>query len=83
MSDAPVPGAASAADDTNKNGIETVEHVPQASTSAAAAHGSHKLDAAAELLRKMGGGPGERIIVTPADDRRVLRKIDLVPGPSS
>ncbi|KAB5575353.1 major facilitator superfamily transporter [Coniochaeta sp. 2T2.1] len=39
---------------------------------------THKLDAAAELLRKVGGDASDRIIVTPADDKRVLRKIDLV-----
>lgn len=42
-------------------------------------HQGHRVDAAAELLRKTqevsGGG---RIVIDPDDDRRVLRKIDLV-----
>ncbi|KAH7143625.1 major facilitator superfamily domain-containing protein [Dactylonectria macrodidyma] len=37
---------------------------------------SHR-DAAAMLLIKLGRDPGERIAVTPADDARVLRRIDI------
>lgn len=43
--------------------------------------GHYRLDAAAELLRKtqeLSGGEGARITVSPADDTRVLRRIDLI-----
>jgi hypothetical protein len=52
--------------DTSKNGIDTVEDVQKP----VAKKGQDK---AAELLNA-----NERIIVTPEDNKRVLRKIDLV-----
>ena len=43
------------------------------------AHDGHKLDAAAELLRKTGADADNgRIVFTAEDNKRVLRKIDLV-----
>lgn len=50
----------------NKHGIEAVEHVPAR---------QHRGDKAAEILSK---NPEGRIIVTPEQDRRVLRRIDMV-----
>ena len=48
------------------------------------AHDGHKLDAAAELLRKTGADADNgRIVFTAEDNKRVLRKIDLVISPSS
>lgn len=75
MSIAPAPASLSGDDTTNKDVIETIENAPRVS---GARHGNHKLDAAAELLRKVGGDASDRIVVTPADDKRVLRRIDTV-----
>jgi len=51
---------------------EAIEHAPPTN-----AH--HRLDAAAELLRKtQGTSDGGRIVVSPEDNRRVLRRIDMV-----
>jgi hypothetical protein len=76
MSDVPAPAVPAGAD-SNKNDIETIEHAPLDSASVAA-RGSHKVDAAAELLRKVVGDAGGRIVVSPADDKRVRRRIDTV-----
>ncbi|OLN87698.1 putative transporter C757.13-like protein 2 [Colletotrichum chlorophyti] len=38
----------------------------------------HRRDAAAELLGKSGASPEDRVVVTPADNKRVLRRIDMV-----
>jgi len=69
--------AEGAEDVTPKPAVETIEHAPP--------HGPHtgsrphRLDAAAELLLKtQQAAEGTRVVVTPADDRRVLRRIDLV-----
>ncbi|KAK6213140.1 Major facilitator superfamily transporter [Colletotrichum higginsianum IMI 349063] len=60
-----------AAEDPNKTPVDQVEHAP--------AHpANHRRDAAAELLGKSGASPEDRVAVTPADDARVLRRIDLV-----
>jgi hypothetical protein len=75
MSVAPAPASPSADITADKDVIETIEDAPRASASR---HGNHKLDAAAELLRKVGGDDGDRIVVSPADDKRVLRRIDTV-----
>ncbi|CAK7210360.1 hypothetical protein SBRCBS47491_000751 [Sporothrix bragantina] len=79
------------AETQQKPGIEAVENTtsaPEVTTTAAddlgiepapARDAPHRRDAAAELLRKIGdAGQGERVIVTPADNKRILRKIDLV-----
>jgi MFS family permease len=56
---------------SNKPAIEAIEHLQDGHT--------HRRDAAAELLLSSQAGPnGAPIIVTPEDDRRVLRRIDLV-----
>ncbi|TQN66872.1 putative transporter [Colletotrichum shisoi] len=61
----------SAAENPNKTPVDQVEHAP--------AHpANHRRDAAAELLGKSGASPEDRVAVTPADDARVLRRIDLV-----
>lgn len=70
----PTNGAAT----SKVEGIEAVENVPQ--TTNAPGHGQHKVDAAGELLRKVAG-EGDRIVVSAADDKRVLRKIDTVISP--
>ncbi|KAF6805799.1 allantoate permease [Colletotrichum sojae] len=59
------------ADDQNKAPVDQVENAPQP-------QGNHRRDAAAELLGKSGASPEHRIIVTPADNKRVLRRIDMV-----
>jgi hypothetical protein len=75
MSVARAPASPSGNATAQKDVIETIENAGHASGSR---HGAHKLDAAAELLRKVGGVAGDRIVVTPADDKRVLRRIDTV-----
>ncbi|CAK7214050.1 hypothetical protein SCUCBS95973_002014 [Sporothrix curviconia] len=68
-----VPEVATAAPQKDDLGIEP------APARDAAASAPHRRDAAAELLRKIGdAGQGERVIVSPADNKRILRKIDLV-----
>lgn len=52
--------------DASKSTAEAIEQAPDA---------RHRLDAAADFLNK---NPEGRIVVTPDDDRRVLRRIDLV-----
>ncbi|CAK7245480.1 MAG: hypothetical protein STHCBS139747_007063 [Sporothrix thermara] len=63
---------------SNKNGTMEeldIEPVPAANN----ANVPHKRDAAAELLRKIGeSGAGDRVVVSPADNARILRKIDMV-----
>ncbi|ERS98858.1 hypothetical protein HMPREF1624_04048 [Sporothrix schenckii ATCC 58251] len=81
------------ADAQQKPGIEAVENTTQPATSTTAptnqlgiepappldSQGPHRRDAAGELLRKIGGASGgERVVVSPADNKRILRKIDLV-----
>lgn len=51
----------------DKHGIEAIED--------ASSHAHHRRDAAAEFLNK---NPEGRVVVTPEDDNRVLRRIDLV-----
>ena len=60
-----------AAQPSEKPQIAAVEDITHA-------HCGHKLDAAAELLRKTGDAENGRIVFTAADNKRVLRKIDLV-----
>ena len=70
VTSAGVPGSAP---DTAKATLETIEHASPSD------HQQHRLDAAAELLRKtQDADGGARIVVTPEDDRHVLRRIDLV-----
>ncbi|GKT63871.1 major facilitator superfamily transporter [Colletotrichum tofieldiae] len=58
-------------EDPSKVPVDQVEHAPvQPAT--------HRRDAAAELLGKSGASPEDRVVVTPADNARVLRRIDLV-----
>ena len=61
----------SAQSSDNKPEIAAAEDITRA-------HDGHKLDAAAELLRKTGDADNGRIVFTAADNKRVLRKIDLV-----
>ena len=61
----------------DQDDIEMIEAVPRPSISRNP-RSNHKLDAAAELLRKVGGDASDRINITPADDKRVLRRIDTV-----
>jgi MFS family permease len=51
---------------SDKHAVEAVEHAPDP---------QHRYDAAADFLRK---NPEGRVVVTPADDKRVLRRIDIV-----
>ncbi|KAK1511391.1 major facilitator superfamily transporter, partial [Colletotrichum abscissum] len=60
-------------EDQNKAPVDQVEHAPAHQETA-----THRRDAAAELLGKSGASPEDRVVVTPADNARVLRKIDLV-----
>ncbi|TDZ16785.1 putative transporter [Colletotrichum orbiculare MAFF 240422] len=57
-------------DDQNTAPVDQVEDVQPA-------HANHRRDAAAELLGKSGTSPEHRIIVSPADSDRILRRIDL------
>ncbi|KAL0936815.1 allantoate permease [Colletotrichum truncatum] len=58
-------------DDQNKAPVDQVEHVQPANA-------NHRRDAAAELLGKSGSSPEHRIVVTADDNKRVLRRIDMV-----
>ncbi|KAL2872871.1 hypothetical protein SGCOL_011991 [Colletotrichum sp. CLE4] len=60
-------------EDQNKAPVDQVEHVPAHQETT-----THRRDAAAELLGKSGASPEDRVVVMPADNARVLRKIDLV-----
>jgi hypothetical protein len=85
MSDIEKSGtAALGTTETNKAQAEGIEVAP---TTAADNHGSHilssrhqhRVDAASELLRKTReAAGGEQIVIDPVDDKKVLRKIDLV-----
>ncbi|KAK2008844.1 major facilitator superfamily transporter [Colletotrichum eremochloae] len=57
-------------EDTSKTPVDQVEHAP--------VQPAHRRDAAAELLGKSGASPEDRVVVTPADNARVLRRIDMV-----
>lgn len=62
--------------ETTKPSADIIEHAdPEAQHHG---HHQHHLDAAAELLRKTQGTTEGRIVVTTADNKRVLRRIDLV-----
>lgn len=52
--------------ESDKRNVETIEHAPEP---------FHQRDAAADFLNK---NPEGQVIVTPSDDKRVLRRIDLV-----
>ncbi|KAK3937031.1 putative allantoate permease [Diplogelasinospora grovesii] len=68
---APPSGSATPLEKPN---VDTVEEAPVRATA-----DGHKADAAAELLRKAGAAvEGGRIVVSAADDKRVLRRIDMV-----
>lgn len=74
VTSAPEPAPAASHDELPKANADTIEH---ADPHAHRHH--HRLDAAAELLRKtQEATDGARIVVSPADDKRILRKIDLV-----
>ncbi|EPE05156.1 allantoate permease [Ophiostoma piceae UAMH 11346] len=64
------------------HGIQPVvaTHIPESLLSPDKEKNGHRLDAAAELLRKVGAGDGTdgAFVVTPEDNARILRKIDLV-----
>ncbi|KAK1638023.1 major facilitator superfamily domain-containing protein [Colletotrichum phormii] len=60
-------------EDQNKAPVDQVEHAPAHQETT-----THRRDAAAELLGKSGASPEDRVVVTPADNARVLRKIKLV-----
>ncbi|KAK1579574.1 major facilitator superfamily transporter [Colletotrichum navitas] len=61
---------ATTTEDTSKTPVDQVEHAP--------VQPAHRRDAAAELLGKAGASPEDRVVVTPADNARVLRRIDMV-----
>ena len=73
MKDDEVTSASPGGDtETAKPTLETIEH-------ASPSGHNHRLDAAAELLRKtQDADGGARIIVTAEDSRHVLRRIDMV-----
>ncbi|KXH50108.1 major facilitator superfamily transporter [Colletotrichum salicis] len=60
-------------EDQNKAPVDQVEQAPAHQETT-----THRRDAAAELLGKSGASREDRVVVTPADNARVLRKIDLV-----
>ncbi|WYZ43126.1 hypothetical protein EsH8_VI_000825 [Colletotrichum jinshuiense] len=60
-------------EEANKTPVDQVEHAPPQPPS-----NNHRRDAAADLLGKSGASPEDRVVVTPADNSRVLRRIDLI-----
>lgn len=63
------------------HGIQPVAaNIPESLMSPGKEKNGHRLDAAAELLRKVGAGDGTegQFVVTPEDNARILRKIDMV-----
>ncbi|KAI8223617.1 putative transporter [Colletotrichum sp. SAR 10_99] len=64
-------GTMATTDDSNKPPVDQVEHAQPPNP-------NHRRDAAAELLGKSGTSPEHRVVVTADDDKRVLRKIDMV-----
>jgi hypothetical protein len=67
-----------AADTTDrKHTIDQIEHVAR-QPSHQRRDSEHRRDAAAVLLGKQGAASGQPIVISPAEDARVLKRIDIV-----